>query len=133
MLEVCMADENLSLHHEVNFVRSFILPERRDRYLTKLGNIKTRSTFLNRLNHKFVDDLEKRYIVECPKLQKPPSTNLCYVMADEQLFDGKLVTPEIANEFLHSAYFGIVVSFIPGKLAAYKDESPSKIIWLERS
>jgi hypothetical protein len=31
-----------------------------------------------------------------------------------------------------TATFGIVVSYIHGKLVEYKDESPSEVVWLER-
>ena len=37
--------------HEVAFVTAFIIPERRERYLSLLGNPKRRSKLLNRLNH----------------------------------------------------------------------------------
>ena len=127
-----MSDDDSALEHQNAFVMAFILSERRDRYLSKLQSGKDRSRFLDRLNHRFLADLDERYIVVRPRLHDPLAATSCYVIADEDQFDGKLVTPAMAQEFLDSATFGIVVSHFPGKLAAYKDESPSEILWLER-
>ena len=127
-----MLVDDLSLEHQNAFVVAFIHPERRDRYLAKLKSAKDRSRFLDRLNHRFLSDLDDRYIVASPRLHDPRTTPSCYIIADQNQFDGKLVTPVVAQEFLDAATFGIVVSYIPGKLAAYKDESPSEILWLER-
>src|SRR4051794_5421437 len=41
----------LANEHEIGFVSSFIIPERRARYLSLLGNPKRRGKLLNRLNH----------------------------------------------------------------------------------
>lgn len=118
--------------HEEAFVASFIVHERRERYLSKLRSKKNRPEFLNRLNHHFLHDLDDRFVVASPSLHNVFDATLCYVIADEVKFDGQLVTPDIADEMLADATFGIVVSYIPGKLAAYKDEVPAPLIWLER-
>ncbi len=127
-----MPDDLRTDEHEDAFVTAFILPDRRDRYRTKLRSPKERRAFLDRLNHRFIPDLDDRFIASDCDRNEGADANLCYVIADEEKFDGKLVTPEIANEFLESATFGIVVSYVPGKLAVYKDESPSEALWLIR-
>jgi hypothetical protein len=124
--------ESLSRMHEEAFVASFIVPERRERYLTKLRSKKHRPAFLNRLNHHFHRDLDDRFVVASPNSHRIPDTTLCYVIADETQFDGQLVTADVAEEMLNSATFGIVVSYVPGKLAIYKDEVPAGLVWLER-
>ena len=96
--------------------------------MSKLKNSKHRTGFLDRLPA----DLDKRYIVEGPQRHDPLAATSCYIIAAQDQFDGKLVTPTIAQDFLDAALFGIVVSYIPGKLVAYKDESPSEVVWLER-
>ena len=111
---------------------SFIISERRERYMSKLKSAKHRSGFIDRLNHRLPADLDKRYIVEGPQRHDPLAATSCYIIAAQDQFDGKLVTPTIAQDFLDAAMFGIVVSYIPGKLVAYKDESPSEVVWLER-
>lgn len=127
-----MAKDDIANRHESGFVGSFILPSRSERYLSKLSSSKHRKTFLDRLNHKFIDDLDNRYTSSATR-PWPDGVDKCYVIADEQEFDGQLISPKEAKEILESAYFGIVVSFVPGKLACYRGESPSDLIWLEHA
>ena len=127
-----MSDDEVSLEHQHAFVMAFILAARRERYSSQLNSEKKRPRFLDRLNHRLLDDIDDRYIIAKPRFHDPQKAVSCYIIADQTQFDGKLVSPEVAQAFLDSATFGIVVSFLPGRLAAYKDESPSEIIWLER-
>ena len=119
------------VEHETAFVQSFIVRERRERYLSKLSSRKHRRSFLDRLNHQFHRDWDGRFIVRESR-PWPSDIDRCFIIADEGEYDGKLVTSAEAADVVSSAYFGIVVSFVPGKLACYKDESPSEVIWLER-
>lgn len=127
-----MSIDELSLEHENAFVMAFIRAERRERYMSKLNHAKHRAGFLDRLNHRFLVDIDPRFIVEAPQLHDPLSATSCYIMASQNQLDRRLVAPAIAQEFLDAATFGILVSYLPGRLAAYKDESPSDVIWLER-
>ena len=111
---------------------AFILASRRERYNSQLNSEKKRPRFLDRLNHRFLEDLDDRFIIANPRFYDPLKAVSCYIIADQNQFDGKLVSPIVAQAYLDSATFGIVVSYLPGKLAAYKDESPSEIIWIER-
>ena len=92
--------------------------------------------FLDRLNHRFLDDLDPDCIED---LQDYSGTVLarpelsCYVIADEDAYDRKTVSVREALETLATAYFGVVVLFIPGKLACYRDKTPwTKRVWLMR-
>ncbi|TWT49548.1 hypothetical protein Pla22_47450 [Rubripirellula amarantea] len=125
-----MERDELILAHESGFVRSFLIRERRDRYLSQLQLPKKRGTLLDRLNHRFHRDLDDRHICDSPTL--PPLDTLCYIIASEDKLDGNFVPASDVPDLLASAAFGIVVSYIPGKLAAYKDEAPSNTIWLQR-
>lgn len=127
-----MSDVEVSLEHQHAFVMAFILASRRERYNSQLNSEKKRPSFLDRLNHRFLEDLDDRYIIANPRFHDPLKAVSCYIIADQNQFDGKLVSPIVAQTYLDSATFGIVVSYLPGKLAAYKDESPSEIIWIER-
>ncbi len=127
-----MSDVDASLEHQHAFVAAFILASRRERYNSHLNCEKKRPRFLDRLNHRFLQDLDDRYIIANPRFHDPLEAVSCYIIADETQFDGQFVSPPVAESFLDSATFGIVVSYVPGKLAAYKDEAPSEIIWLER-
>jgi len=125
-----MPREEHAIEHETAFFKSFIIPERRARYLTKLSSRKSRRSFLDRLNHQFHKDLDDRFVVHGTR-PWPNDDHRCYILADETQYDGTLVTASEAADAVSSASFGIVVSFIPGKLACYKDESPSDIVWLQ--
>ena len=118
--------------HESAFVRSFIIRERRDRYIAKLANPKQRAAFLDRLNHQFHRDIDNRFVCESPDRKIPDGDEICYLIASEREFDGRLVAASDVPEILSSAYFGIIVSYVPGKLAAYKDEAWSDLTWLQR-
>jgi hypothetical protein len=117
--------------HETAFVQTFIRRERRDRWLSKLSLSKHRRSFLDRLNHSFRDDLDERFISVESRVW-PVDIERCYMIADESEYDGRHVTSAEAADAVSSATFGIVVSFVPGMLACYKDESPSDIVWLGR-
>jgi hypothetical protein len=127
-----MSTDDLATKHETAFVNAFILRERRERYRTQLSSRKKRGLFLDRLNHRFSHDLDDRYVRASPSIAIPPADQLCYIIASEHQYDGKIVPVSAVDHILLSAYFGIVVSFISGKLAAYKDEAPANIIWMER-
>ena len=126
-----MKRDEHAIEHETAFVQSFIMRERRERYLTKLASRKKRRTFLDHLNHQFRRDLDARFIAYGARTW-PNNVNQCYILADEVQFDGKLLSSSEAADAVSSACFGIVVSFVPGKLACYKDEAPSDVIWLDR-
>ena len=125
-------DDGPAAIHESEFVRSFIVRERRERYLAKLANPKQRAAFLDRLNHQFHRDVDERFVRDSPERKIPTGDELCYLVASEREFDARLVPASNVPDILSSAYFGIIVSYIPGKLAAYKDEAWSELTWLER-
>lgn len=117
--------------HETAFVQTFIRRERRDRWLSKLSSRKHRRSFLDRLNHRFLDDVDERFMFVESRAW-PADIERCYMIAHESEYDGKHVTSAEAADAVSSATSGIVVSFVPGMLACYKDESPSDIVWLDR-
>ncbi len=127
-----MTREQLAIEHEAAFIRSFIIREKRGRYQLKLATPKKRHAFLDRLNHQFHKDLDSRWVCETPPVTVPIGDYLCYIMASEDEFDGQIISASNISEILSSAYFGIIVSYISGRLAAYKDESPSDVVWLHR-
>jgi len=121
--------------HELAFIQSFIRRERRERFRSQMASPGKRPRFLNRLNHRFADDLDPRFIVPSHDftarvLKRPKAA--CRVIASQAEYDGRSVTAAEAIEILREAMFGIVVSFVPGKLACYKDEAPADPIWLVR-
>jgi hypothetical protein len=130
-----MADELLD--HETAFVRAFIRSERQKTFLRQLANPKWRRPFLDRLNHRFLKDLDPAYVTQAcnytSRVLAHPELS-CHIIADEAEYDGRTVTVNEAFDLLHRAYFGIIISFIPGRLAYYRDEENVVMekVWLVR-
>lgn len=119
-------------HHEMLFVETFIVMHRRDRYLKQLSSSKRRPQFLDLLNHRFLHDIDSRFVFDGkPSTYTIRPDDQCYIISDERKFDGLVVSAAKAEAILDSVYFGTIVSYIPGVLAAYKDETPSTLIWLD--
>ena len=124
------------LQHINAFTTAFIRKTRRTRYLEFLSDQKKRPKILGRLNHNLTNDLKEKNISK----YQPSNLNLLvqkedlkvYLIADDRDLDGRFVPLSEALDILESSHFGIVISIIPGKLAAYKAESPSETIWLVR-
>ena len=128
-----MPQVDLAIEHESAFVRAFIIRECRERYLSQLALPNKRAGLLDRLNHQFNKDLDSRWIAESQPSSVPSADQLCYIIASENEYDGRIVPARDTSEILAAALFGVVVSFAPGKLAVYKDEAPSDVIWLHRT
>jgi hypothetical protein len=126
-----MDNASMAWQHESEFVRAFVIRERHERYLSRLASAKHRHALLDRLNHRFMGDLDARWVVQ-GKRRWPADQDLCYLIAYESTYDQRFVSLAEAEEAMSNALFGIVASFIPGKLACYKDEAPANVVWLQR-
>jgi hypothetical protein len=130
----------LTDEHEIGFVSSFIIPERRERYLCLLGNPKRRSKVLNRLNHS--QDVDLSLARQLPSgcvaesvavlLEKKGAGETCYVIADASDMDGQTLPLREALWRASIHGFGVVLSCVPGRLCFYKPESPTSGFILER-
>jgi hypothetical protein len=123
---------------ELAFVRAFILPAKRERYLSLLPNPKHRPKVLSRLNHLLdlewsfatsVNDNSARSVAALLKSMGAKPT--CHVIADACKFDGYDMPLENAlnKSFLHQ--FGVILCCVRGRLAYYKPESPGPKYLLE--
>ena len=123
--------------HEEAIVRTFIISEKRNRYLTLLGKKKTRSRVLDGLNHCY--DLDSRYSTFLP-----PSTDVlgalrargapegCYLLSDAPELDGREMSLSEAIESIELEGWGTLVGCIPGRLAFYYGEQGEQRAILER-
>lgn len=50
-----------------NFINKFILKEKRERVSFELNNVKKRSLFINKLNHKSFDFIDSKKMIPIPK------------------------------------------------------------------
>ena len=129
----------LTNEHEIGFVSSFIIPERRDRYLTLLGNPKRRGKALNRLNH--AQDIDWSLARPVPPgcvaeslavlLENLGAGETCYVIADASDMDGQTLPLREALWRASVHGFAVVLSCLPGRLCFYKPESPTPGFILE--
>lgn len=129
-----------SSQHEEGLVRAFVAPHRREQFVRRLANPKTRRKILNQLAH--FQDLDSRFAQPIPpgdrtveqvyrllKAKGAPST--CYVMGNSEL-DGREVDLREALEAVVEASFGDFLSCIPGKLGFFAGEYAEDRYILER-
>lgn len=121
--------------HETQFAKSFVVREKRERYLELLTNPKKRKKITQRLNHHHALDLEyvcatklafgdtlRENLVAL--LQKKGAGGVAHIIADDSKTDGMDLPLEAALEFACIHHFAVIVSCIPGKLAIFKGEAP---------
>jgi hypothetical protein len=90
-----------------NFIRIFVLKDKRERSELELKNEKKRSKFTDRLNHKWDTVLDMRFLTKIPsgvddygfakKELKIKHDELCYVISNHDHLDGK--TDEFSKAF----------------------------------
>jgi hypothetical protein len=130
------------MDHEAAFVKGFIVSAKQARWAQFLSNAKRRKEILNQLNHNlpYLPELgtevpgRQDYPTELHRLLKAKGAGpTCHVMVDGLKIDGReLPLAEALNHIcMHES--GAVLSCIPGRLAYYKPESPSRGVILERS
>jgi len=117
--------------HEEQFARAFIVPEKRERYLSLLQSRRGRRKLVDGFHH--CRDLDNRFarlissdqqsaqsIEEVLKKQGAPE--ICYVMAEDPNIDGKEMNLTDALSEIVGMDAGALVSCIPGKLAYFEME-----------
>lgn len=122
---------------EETFIKTFLLPDRRERWLTFLASEKNRGKVLARLAHVFPQDLDMRFVHD--KRNPPPpiteqvkslvkqwqQTNPkqhCHIMALSSEQDGQIRSlPDIESD--SALTHGEVIIIIPDRLAYYHAES----------
>src|SRR5690349_848983 len=84
--------------HEEEFVKNFIVPQKRERCLSMLASQKTRKKILKNFYH--LNDLDDRYMTAVPAdkqraqdvyalLKAKKSPDRCYVISTDREIDGK--------------------------------------------
>ena len=130
----------LTNEHEIGFVTTFIIRERRERYLMLLGNPKRRGKALKRLNH--AQDIDFSLTRPVPSgcvaeslavlLENLGASETCYVIADASDMDGQTLPLREALWRASVHGFAVVLSCLPGRLCFYKPESPTPGFILEK-
>jgi hypothetical protein len=127
--------------HEVGFVNSFMVRERRARALELLSAPSKRSKQLDRLDHS--PDLEPKYCEPiAPASQSSAdierllraygAPDQAYVLSSRRTLDGKVLGLRGALNEVVGQGMGSVISCIPGQLAYYEGESAGQRCILRR-
>lgn len=123
----------MNTEQESNFIQAFVRRERRERSRYELLSKKRRSSFINRLCHRYDDIFDARYLKQIPPpnsdcttilrlLQQKGASDQCYAISASDEIDGKTIT---LSEALHKAVgYGLptVLICIPGRLAYFEAE-----------
>jgi hypothetical protein len=122
------------MNHELEFVRHFIIPTKRERYLSLLESRKGRQKLLEALDH--FKDLDMRRASSLPStsatvnqierlLKKKGAPDHCYITSSNQAIDGSEMMLRDALEQTVGQGLGTIISCIPGKLAYFEGEEPN--------
>ncbi len=129
-----------SFIHEEGFIRAFVVPDRRDRFLKLLATQRGRKKLTAQFAHFY--DLDPRFSHLLPPpdhsvdaiyqhLAANGASDTCYVMGDSEL-DGRVVDLREALEEIVGRSFGNFISCIPGRLGYFEGEEPNERYILER-
>lgn len=127
--------------HEYEFARNFVIPEKRERYLSLLESKSGRKKILNGFNH--CGDLDPRFAWCVPGnqssaesieviLRRKGAPDTCYVMSDNPHIDRQEMPLKDALSKTVGMDAGTLVSCIPGKLAYFEMEGFDGRYILER-
>ena len=115
---------------EEEFVRAFVIKERRERTLFELLHKKKREKFFSKLCHNFYDILDERFmeVVQVSAfdealllLKSHGAQSHCYVMSFGELDEQKLLLSDALRETVGMGMPSIVIC-IPGRLAYFEAE-----------
>ena len=98
-----------------------------------LTDRRKRSKYLDRLNHFLRSGLKPNRIHISPPatLNTRLTGHGAYIIADSSDLDDTIADGAAAVQSMMTSTFGVIASFEPaGTLAAYRQESPSDVIWL---
>ena len=129
--------------HEEAFIRSFVAPDKRERWASLMSTAKGRRKFRNRLCHNFDTELDQRYTYQEGHLPDEVSrsvkallrdagwkkTDLCYVMAESDLDGQEMAFEELEED--RKAGTAMIVCVIPQRLAYYwtEDRDPDYVLF----
>ncbi|MBI2421705.1 MAG: hypothetical protein HYV27_02665 [Candidatus Hydrogenedentes bacterium] len=129
------------LDREIDLIRAFFQPIRRDRAEWMVSTPGKRIKFINRLAH--CRDLDERFTTWlAPSVKHTPdilrllrergAPETCYVVSLLSCADGKIMPLEDALDAVVGISLGSLISCIPGRLAFFESEDRGARCILER-
>ena len=130
------------MNYEAEFIKQFVKPERRRRYLSLLDTRTGRRKLTEALNH--FKDLDPRYARLLPPnaqtvnqiealLKRKGAPERCHVTSSNAHIDDREMPLSEALEQTVGYGSGTILSCIPGKLAYFEGEEQNERYILERS
>jgi hypothetical protein len=125
------------MNHEAEFVKAFILPSRRSRYLEFLATPKKRTKFIAQLSHfkhlnpKFAFSIlgtESNLASLLKLLTSKGAGSKCWVISENSQLDAREMDLEVALKETVGCGMGTIISCVPGKLAYFEDEDGRYIL-----
>ena len=95
-----------------------------------LASTRGRKKFAQLLDHDLEKYLNSDLLIETPDDSIIESLKECYVMSSIAEHDKRCVDGETALTLLRTEFFGLVVVFNSGTLAAVKPESSNTPVWM---
>jgi hypothetical protein len=126
---------------EVQLIRSFVVPSKRERYADFLSSPKRREKFLRELYH--FADFDAGTIVELrgpndsadgliADLRRRGAPAECYLISVRSELDGQTRNLDQAIREVFAFAEGTIVCCVPGRLAYYEGEAPKNRFILHR-
>lgn len=128
--------------HEEQFIKTFIVSPKRERYTSLFGSSKGRSKMIQGFYH--LHDLDERLATKISPgeqsvesifrtLKSKAAPDLCYVISTNEKLDGKEAQlSEVLREIVGTCNDGTFISCIPGKLGYYEGEDIDTRLILEK-
>ncbi|HAD82453.1 MAG: hypothetical protein A2509_08745 [Candidatus Edwardsbacteria bacterium RIFOXYD12_FULL_50_11] len=121
--------------HEEQFIRAFIIKEKKERYLTLLQTQKGRHKITRRLAHS--SDIDNKCIRLIPNHEQTPNKiykilkqrnapEICHVISEDVKIDNKDLPLEEALVNIIGKGSGTILSCIPGQLGYYEGEDQNE-------
>ena len=150
--EVTRMADFRAMEHEEALIRAFITPNKRQRYLDKLGSPKTRQKFMSENLHHMGDldelyaekldpymplvEFEKRHEAHVSRIHESlrhrGAPSRCYVIFTGDL-DGNEADLRETLETVVGSFDGTFISCVPGRLAYFEGEDENDRYILQRS
>ena len=134
--------------HEQATIASFVVRDKRERFLSFVSNAKSRDKFVRELAHfRWFDPrfatpvawkpdpklgLWERHLDGVRRIEQllksKGSGNTCWATSEDANLDGKKLELDAALEAVVGRGMGTILSFIPGKLAYYEGEDEALLL-----
>lgn len=122
---------------QVETIRAFVIPQKRERYVEAVSNDKRRRKFIAKLSH--FDDFDPRWIVQiAPASQNPEAikamltkrgaTATCQAISEFVELDGQEIPLTDALQKVIGYEMGTILCCVPGRLAYFESEETRFIL-----